>query len=107
MTDIQNVRLKIGTVISATFTDAQIQSFLDMEGSINLAAAAAIESWAAAAISEMESEKIGDYSYSKKSTDNALALAQRLRDSDAAVPAIDWAEMDLESVGESPVEGTE
>lgn len=106
MTDIEKIRLKIGAVISATFTDTQIQAFLDMEGSVNLAAAAAIESWAAAALSTMESERIGDYSY-KKSIDNALALAQRLRDSEAATPAIDWAQMDLAAIGEYPIEESE
>ena len=95
MSDIEKVRLKIGALISATFSDAQIQAFLDMEGSVNMAAAAAIESWAAAAISLMESEHIGDYSYSKKSIDNALALAERLRKTEATTPAIDWAEMNL------------
>lgn len=95
MTDIEKVRLKIGTVISATFTDAQIQAFLDMEGSVNMAAAAAIESWAAGIISNAESERIGDYSYSKKFVDNALALAERLRETEAETPAMTWAEMDL------------
>jgi len=95
MTDIEKVRLKIGSVISATFTDTQIQAFLDMEGSVNMAAAAAIESWAATAISGMDEEKIGDYSYSKKSIQNALALAERLRTSEAETPVLEWAEMDL------------
>ncbi len=95
MTDIEKIRLKIGAVISATFTDVQIQAFLDMEGSVNLAAAAAIESWAAAVISGAESERIGDYSYSKKAIDNALALAQRLRDNEANIPVMDIASMDL------------
>lgn len=95
MTNIQKVRLKIGAVISATFTDDQIQTFLDMEGSVNLAAAAAIESWAAAAITGTESEKIGDYSYSKKSIDNALALAQRLRQTEEEAPAMSWASMNF------------
>ena len=95
MSDIEKVRLKIGALISATFSDAQIQAFLDMEGSVNMAAAAAIESWAAAAISLMESEHIGDYSYSKKSIDNALALAERLRKTEAETPAMTWAEMNL------------
>lgn len=95
MTDREKVRLKIGTVISATFTDAQIDAFLEMEGSVNMAAAAAIEAWAVAAISGTESEHIGDYSYSKKSIDNALALALRLRTTEAETPAMDWAEMNL------------
>lgn len=95
MTDIAKVRLKIGAVISATFTDDEIQAFLDMEGSVNLAAAAAIESWAAAAISYMESEHIGDYSYSRRSINNALALAERLRTNESTIPVIEWAEPDL------------
>lgn len=95
MTDIEKVKLKIGAVISATFTDAQIQAFLDMEGSVNMAAAAAIESWAAAAISYMESEHIGDYSYSRKSINNALELAKRLREVEAGTPSITWAEPNL------------
>lgn len=95
MTDIEKVRLKIGAIISATFTDVQIQAFLDMEGSVNLAAAAAIEAWAAGAISGMESEHIGDYSYAKKSIDNALALAKRLRDTEAEIPSMDIASFDL------------
>ena len=36
MSDIEKGRLKIGAVISATYTDAQIQAFLDMEGSVNM-----------------------------------------------------------------------
>ena len=101
MTDIEKVRLKIGAVISATFSDAQIQAFLDMEGSVNLAAAAAIESWAAAAISGAESEKIGDYSYSKKSINNALALAERLRTVESEIPSMDWAEYNFTDVEET------
>lgn len=95
MTDRQKVRLKIGTVISATFTDDEIDAFLEMEGSVNMAAAAAIESWAAASIFSMDSEHIGDYSYSRKSINNALDLAKRLRDNEASEPSITWAEPDL------------
>ncbi len=95
MTDIEKVRLKTGAVISATFTDAQIQAFLDMEGTVNLAAAAAIESWAAGQAAIATSERIGDYSYNKKHVDNALALAQRLRDAEATIPAMDWTSLNL------------
>lgn len=98
MTDIDKVRLLIGTVISATYSDAQIQAFLDMAGSVNLAAAMAIEAWAASAINLMDSEKIGDYSYSKKGIDNALALAARLRETEAETPAMTWAEMNLTGI---------
>ena len=95
MTDLQKVRLKTGAVISDTFTDAEILAFLEMEGSVNMAAAAAIESWAAGLLSGTESEHIGDYSYSKKSVDNALALAERLRNAEAETPVTTWAEMRL------------
>ena len=95
MTDIEKVQLKIGSVISATFTDVQIQAFLDMEGSVNMAAAAAIESWAAASISGMEAEKIGDYSYSKKEISNALAIASRLRTTESETPVFEWSEPDF------------
>ena len=100
MTDIEKVRLLIGTVISATYSDTQIQAFLDMAGSVNLAAAMAIEAWAASAISSMESEKIGDYSYSKRGIDNALAIADRLRTVEAETPSITWAEMNLTDIEE-------
>ena len=95
MSDIEKVRLKIGTLISATFTDAQIQAFLDMQGSVNMAAAAAIEAWAAGLITTKDSEHIGDYSYSRKYVANALDLARRLREVESTTPAIDWAEMNL------------
>jgi len=100
MTDIEKVKLKIGTVISATFTDAQIQAFLDMEGTVNLAAASAIESWAASAVDTVQSEKMGDYSYSKKFIEGALEIAKRLRESESDTPVLEWAEMDLEAIGE-------
>ena len=95
MTDIEKVQLKIGTVVSATFTDAQIQAFLDMEGSVLLAAAAALEAYAAGALTGTNSEKIGDYSYTKRSVDNAIAVAALYRKGEAETPIIDWAEMDL------------
>jgi hypothetical protein len=97
MTDIEKVKLKIGAVVSATFSDAQIQAFLDMEGSVSLAAAGALEAWATGQLGKKSSESIGsgDYSYSQKSIDDALALAKRLRDNDTNAPAFDTASMDL------------
>jgi len=95
MTDIEKVQLKIGTVVSAVYTDAQIQAFLDMEGSVLLAAAAALEAYAAGVLTGTDSERIGDYAYTKKSVDNALKLAALYRKGEAETPVIDWAEMDL------------
>ncbi len=92
MTEIEQVRLLIGATISDTFTDAQIQGFLDIEGSVKVAAAAAIEAYVATL--EMSSETIGDYMYKRA---NLLALAKGLRESAttdpaSAVAAFDWTE---------------
>jgi len=98
MTDIEKVRLLIGDVAGTQFTDAQIQAFLDMaDDSVMIAAALALESWAATITDETQSERIGDYSYTKKTADNKLALAARYRADDASVPVLDIASMDLTS----------
>ena len=97
MTDIDTVRLITGDRAPATevFADADIQVFLDSEGSVKLAAAALLEAWAALYTANPTQESIGDYSYSHKSVDNMLALAKRLRDSEASVPVMDIASFDL------------
>ena len=96
MTDIQKVQLLIGDVAGAQFTVAQIQAFLDMAGgSVNIAAALALEAWAATLTDNAVSEKIGDYAYSKKAADNKLALAERYRKAEAETPVLTWAEMNL------------
>ena len=95
MTDIEYVRLLLGTVIEATFTDAQIQGFLDLGGSVFMAAALALKSWAATGIEAMKSETIGDYSYTKGAVDNALKLAANYETRDSSTPAFAYAEMDL------------
>ena len=96
-TDIGKIRLIISDkdITDCHFTDEELQVFLDSEGSVNLASAAALESWAAAYALNADSEHIGDYSYSQKITDKMLNLATRLRAADAAVPALTWAEPDL------------
>lgn len=105
-TNIGKVRLKIADTdvmpaSDAHFTDEEIQVFLDeADDDILIASALALEAWAASLTDSALSEKIGDYSYSKKQADNKLALAQRYRDSAGAGPAITWAEMDLASVGD-------
>jgi len=96
-TDIGKIRLIISDkdITDCHFTDEEIQVFLDSEGSVNLASAAALESWAAAYALNADSEHIGDYSYAQSITKKMLDLATRLRVADAAVPAITWAEPDL------------
>ena len=96
MTDIEKVRLLIGDTGSVQYTDAQIQAFLDMANdSIFIAAALALEAWAATVTGDASSEKIGDYAYTKKSTDNKLKLAATYRENAAKTPAMTWAEFDF------------
>ena len=96
MTDIEKIRLKIGDKTATYhFTDAELQSFLDDEGSVTLASAAALEAWAAVYAANADSESIGGYSYSQKIVDRMLALAKRLREKDSQTPAMTWAELDL------------
>lgn len=96
-TPIEKVRLLIGDVTAPQqFTDDQINIFLDMASdSVRIAAALALESWAATLTDSVESEKIGDYAYTKKQAANKMALAARLRENDAETPVSTWAEMDL------------
>ncbi len=100
MTDIELVRLLIGTVIEATFTDAQIQAFIDMGGSVFMGAALALKSWAASIANELKSERIGDYAYTRADVENALKIAENFEQRDASIPEMDWAEMDLMDVEE-------
>jgi len=102
MSDIDQVRLLIGDVTPALpalphYTDVQIQAFITMAGgSVFLAAALALEAWAATVTGDESSESIGgDYSYTKKETDNKLALAQRYRDNEDNGIAFGIASMNL------------
>jgi len=96
-TDIGKIRLTISDkdALDYYFTDEELQSFLDTEGSVNLASAAALESWAAAYALNADNEHIGDYSYAQTITNKMLNLAARLRANDTASPVITWAEPDL------------
>ncbi len=97
MTDIAQVRLLINDkTLPYHFTDAEIQAFLTMAGnSVFLAAAMALKSWAASLASAIDSERIGDYSYSKKQVANMIAIADNYVKMNATTPAMDWASMNL------------
>lgn len=104
MTDIEKVRLLIGDRPPATlvFTDADIQVFLTDNGdSVRLAAACALEAWAAMYMMNPSNEHIGDYAYAQQVVDNMLALAKRLRDAEAETPVLTWASMDLAGAAEA------
>jgi len=97
--NIGKVRLKIGDTVIATahFTDEEIQIFLteNLE-CVNLAAAAALEAWAASLAQNKSSESIGgDYSYSSKEPERMLQAAATLRETENNTPAADYSEMDL------------
>jgi len=100
-TDVGKVRLLIGDklISSPIFTDEELTAFLTANsGSINLAAATALEAWAATYGANADSERIGDYSYTQSIVDRMLALAKRLRDTEANTPSAlstTWAEFDF------------
>jgi len=105
-TIVGKVRLVIGdTDVSpatdAVFTDEELEYFLSLHSNnVNLAAADALDAWAAKYTASPDSEKIGDYSYTQKIVDKMLALAKKLRDSVAESPYLTWAEFDLSGVEE-------
>jgi len=101
-TNIGKIRLIISdrNGLDYHFEDAELQALLDVEGSVNLASAAALESWAAAYALNAATERIGDYSYGQSITKNMLELATKLRKDNAARPAMTWAEPDLLGTGE-------
>ena len=96
-TDIGKIRLTISDndTDDCHFTDEELQVFLTAEGSVNLASAAALESWAAAYALNADNEHIGDYSYAQTISKKMLDLAARLREKEASGAAISWAEPDL------------
>ena len=96
-TDIGKIRLIISDKDEDDyhFEDAELQVFLTAEGSVNLASAAALESWAAAYALNADNEHIGDYSYAQSISKKMLELAVRLREKEASGAAITWAEPDL------------
>lgn len=105
-TSVGKIRLLISDkdLNNPVFTDEELTYFLGENSNvINLAAAAALESWAASYSANADSEKIGDYSYSQSITRKMLDLATSLREKDASAPVIDWAEMDFLNMGEEEI----
>ena len=100
MTDVEKVQLLIGAVASAMFTDAEIQAFIDMGGSVYMGAVLALKSAAASLASDLKSEKIGDYAYTKDTAANFLALAANYEKIDASIPVLDWAEFNFTDIEE-------
>lgn len=101
-TTVGKIRLKIGDkdTDDAFFTDEELTLFYTQEGDIDLAAAAALESWAASYATNPDNESMGDYSYAQSVTKKMLDLAAKLRAGVATSPSITWAEPDLLGVNE-------
>ncbi|MDP2363704.1 MAG: hypothetical protein Q8M94_08035 [Ignavibacteria bacterium] len=78
MTDIERVRLLIGDTTSPyVFSDIKITEFLTItDNSLFGSAALALQAWASVLADSIDSENIGDYSYSRKQVDNKMALAE-------------------------------
>ena len=100
--DIDTNRGKVRLLLSDTnasdyqFEDDEIDAFLSMaSSSLLLAASYALEAWAAAVSGGLTSEKIGDYSYSKKDAETKTKLAEKYRKEDAMTPVFEWSEWDL------------
>ncbi len=99
--NISKVRLKIGDrdivpTTDAQFSDEEITVFLtEASSDILMAASYALEAWAANITDSLNSEKIGDYAYTRKDAENKMALAKKYRGESAAIPYLTWAEMDL------------
>ncbi len=100
-TDIGKVRLLIGDrdivpTTDAQFSDEEIQVFLTMStNTLLIAAGYALEAWASAITDSLLSEKIGDYSYTKKDAESKLKLAKEYKEQAANVPYMTWAEIDM------------
>lgn len=84
----------------AQFTNEEIQFFLDLGGSVLMAASKALESWAATYSASPDSETIGDYSYKQGAVKNFIALADKYAKQDATTPVLEISEMDLAAIGD-------
>jgi len=99
-TDIGKIRLNINDKVNtsdapAHFSDEELQVFLTAGGNTNVGSALALEAWTAADFDAMDSEKIGDYQYTRGAVSKKLTLAKVYRDADASAPVLEFGTMDL------------
>ena len=108
--NIGKLRLMIGDTdivptTDAQFSDEELTYFLTANSNnLNLAAADALGAWIAALTRGFDSEKIGDYSYSRKTIENMNKLKKELEAKDASTPYLTWAEMDLSGVEDTTID---
>lgn len=114
--NIGKVRLMIGDTdidptTDAQFSDEELQHFIALaSNNILIAAAYALESWAATETAKLDSEKIGDYAYTRGAVNKKITLAKEYKkeaqaaiDAEASVPHLTWAEMDLSGVEDTTI----
>lgn len=89
-TDTGKIRLRIQdtTSTAALFSDEEIAYFVSIEGAVDLAAAMAFETLAARTAAQPESEKIGDYSITRRSASQFLEQAKAIRAGATAAPMV-------------------
>jgi len=105
--NIGKVRLLIGDTdivptTDAHFSDEEIQVFLTMASNVLLIAAAyALEAWAATESAALDSEKIGDYAFTRGAVNKKITLAKEYKkeaanalEAEASVPVFEWSEPD-------------
>ena len=85
----------IDPTTDAAFSDEEIQFFLNLGGSVLMGAAKACEGMAAKSSGDLSGEKIGDYSYTKKTAAQWTSLAKEYAAQDAMIPVFTWSEWDL------------
>ena len=86
--------------LTAHFTDEELQVFIGMTTSLLMAAVMALKAWAAALSAAIDSERIGDYSYTKKTVDNMLRVAENYEKINATTPVFEWSEMNFTDIEE-------
>jgi len=115
--NIGKVRLLIGDTdivptTDAQFSDEEIQVFLTMASNVLLIAAAyALEAWAATESAALDSEKIGDYAFTRGAVNKKITLAKEYKkeaadalEAAAKVPYLTWAEMNLSGVEDTTID---
>jgi len=108
--NIGKLRLMIGDTdivptTDAQFNDEELTYFLTSNGNnLNLAAAAALEAWIGKLTRELSSEKIGDYSYTRKTIENMNKLRNEYKEKDETTPVQEISKWDLSGVEDTTID---
>jgi hypothetical protein len=99
-TEIGQVRRLIDDIdivptTDAAFSDEEIQFFINLGGSVLMGASKACGALASKDAGSLAGEKIGDYSYTKKTSAQWATMAKEFAIQDASIPAQAISEWDL------------